>query len=147
MSMKRWASARSTGCWTTRSCSRSYWNKVVQKTAQELKQYDSSKEMKDLTSKVLIDLSKERLNKLVVNAVMHEADREVSKAKKKVQEENEWGRIIKYNRDEIIHIASPDFMREFRALVNEYISIKETTHIKMAEKKYFDENELRSILN
>lgn len=117
-----------------------YRERVVRKIIDELKQIDPSIEMLDLTDDILTRTSKKALNNLVIDAMMHEVDKEVAKAKEKVEKEQRTGKIIKYNRDETLHIASADFMREFTSLVNRYISIKDSTKKYFEARKIYDED-------
>lgn len=106
-----------------------YWNRVVNKIASDLKRDDPSINLNGATDNAVIEMSKIKLNGLVVQSMMNEADRESIHAQKMVINEIETGRRIRYNRDDIYYLASPTFIKEYVQLVNRYISIKDVNNI------------------
>lgn len=119
--------------------SKRYWDRVVRRVTEDLLKEDPSKEMETLTDAVVVDLCKERLNNLVVDAVIEEANKTFRKAQDKIQRENE-GEVVRYNREETQYLASPLFMQEYVYLVNRYISMKDSTDAELMDNNEDEEN-------
>ena len=115
--------------------SKIYWDRVVNKITRDLKKDDPSLEMALLTDDIIVEMSKEALNKLVVNAMIREGEKRSVKAQTEINDEVYKGKHIRYNREEKYYIADPNFLREYTELINRYVSIKKTTQAEYVEKK------------
>lgn len=115
-----------------------YWQRVVNKVIYDLKKDDPSIEMEHLTNQVVVELSKTKLNGLIVDAMMKEANKNIEQAYQQINKELKTGQLIKYNRDDIYYITSSKFMKEYVYLLNRYISIKNITRVEYRENCELD---------
>lgn len=117
-----------------------YWSKVVKKIINDLKKDNPLIDVDSLSDYMIVEMSKTKLNGLVVQAMMHEADKKYADAQRMVIKEIETGRMIRYNRDDIHYLASPTFLREYVKLVNKYISIKDSNMVEYIEDVDFEDD-------